>query len=47
MNAYKKLNRHCGSGPEQGVVHDQARMEIVHNHGNSYHEWLFYQNVLP
>ena len=20
-------------------------MEIVHNHGNGYHDWLFYQNV--
>ena len=21
------------------------RMEIVHNHGNGYRDWLFYQNV--
>ena len=23
------------------------RMEIVHNHGNGYRDWLFYQNVFP
>ena len=23
------------------------RMEIVHNHGNDYRDWLFYQNVFP
>ena len=23
------------------------RMEIVHNHGNGYRDWLFYQNVCP
>ena len=23
------------------------RMEIVHNYGNGYRDWLFYQNVFP
>ena len=23
------------------------RMEIMHNYGNGYHDWLFYQNVFP
>ena len=23
------------------------RMEIVHNHGSGYRDWLFYQNVFP
>ena len=23
------------------------RTKIVHNHGNGYHDWLFYQNVFP
>ena len=23
------------------------RMEIVHNHGIGYRDWLFYQNVFP
>ena len=23
------------------------RMEIVHNHGNGYRDWLFYQDVFP
>ena len=23
------------------------RMEIVHNHGNGYRDWSFYQNVFP
>ena len=23
------------------------QMEIVHNHGNGYHDRLFYQNVFP
>ena len=23
------------------------RMEIVHNHGNGYRDYLFYQNVFP
>ena len=22
-------------------------MEIVHNYGNGYRDWLFYQNVFP
>ena len=37
----KKLNRHCGSGSGQGVVHVQA------TDGNGYRDWLFYQNVFP
>ena len=23
------------------------QMEIVHNHGNGYRDWLFYRNVFP
>ena len=23
------------------------RMELVHNHGNGYRDWLIYQNVFP
>ena len=25
----------------------RQRMEIVHNHGNGYRDWLFCQNVFP
>ena len=25
----------------------KKQMEIVHNHGNGYRDWLFYQNVFP
>ena len=30
-----------------GVVHVQAQDGNVHNHGNGYRDWLFYQNVFP
>ena len=43
----EKLNRHCGSGSGEGVVHVQAPDGIVHNYGNGYHDWLFYQNAFP
>ena len=43
----EKLNRHCGSGLGEGVVHVHALDGKVHYRDNGYLDWLFHQNVFP
>ena len=43
----EKLNRHCGSGLGQWIVHVQALDGKVHHRDNGYLDWLFHENVFP
>ena len=45
VNAWKNSIGIVVQVQARGYSMFKHRMEIVHNHGNGYHDWLFYQNV--